>query len=99
MMTYRQDQLSDAMISDCKFITVKAASYCTLQALKSVDILQLLGHCMLMKTGSLLHDTYKPAQACVNKLRAVCVCVMYMCAVQDQHPSAGNSMKQSCQGI
>ncbi len=51
------------MIGDRKFITVKAVSYCKLQALKGVDNLQLLGHCMLMKTGSLLHDTYKPELA------------------------------------
>ncbi len=49
------------MISDRKFITVKAASCCKVRAVKVVDSLQLLGHCLLMKTGSLLHNnTYKP---------------------------------------
>ncbi len=74
------------MINDHEFITVKAASCCTLQALKVVDNLQLLGRCMLIKTESLLHDTYKPELDSTSYEQ--CVRMMYMCAVQDQQPAA-----------
>ena len=67
------------MTSDRKSITVEAVSCCRLKALKGVETLQLLGNCMLTKTGSLLHNTYKFELDSTSYEQFVCV--MYMFAV------------------
>ena len=62
--------MSDAMTSNGKYITVEAASM--LLVLRGVDSSQLLGHGMLLKTGSLLPITYKPELGSTSYEPCVC---------------------------